>query len=107
MVTAPGDYPWSSYACNAEGAPDAIVSAHAQFLVLGRNDEERSAAYRALVRESISDEDLQAIRDYVQQQRALGSLRFQAAIEAMTGRCASVRSRGRPPNPPARDPMIK
>ncbi|MEO7324483.1 MAG: transposase, partial [Dokdonella sp.] len=100
-------YPWSSYACNAEGAPDTIVSAHAQFLALGRTDEERSAAYRALVRESISDEDLQAIRDYVQQQRALGSLRFQASIEAMTGRCASVRSRGRPPKPPARDPLNK
>jgi hypothetical protein len=58
-------------------------------------------AHRQLIRESISDEDLQTIRRHVQQQRALGSSRFQAAIEAMNGRCASVRPCGRPARIPA------
>jgi putative transposase len=54
-----------------------------------------------LIRESISDEDLQAIRRYVQQQRALGSPRFQGALEATSECCASVRLRGRPARIPA------
>jgi hypothetical protein len=49
-----------------------------------------------LVSESISDEDLQAIRQQALQQCALGSPRFQAAIEALAGRCVTVRPLGRP-----------
>lgn len=96
MVTAPGDYRWSSHAGNALGEPDAIVTPHSRYLALGRDDIERRAAYRELLRLSISDDDLAAIRNHVQQQRALGTARFQAAIEAMSGRCAHVRPRGRP-----------
>lgn len=96
MVESPGDYAWSSYACNALDRPNAIVSEHPVFRALGRTRVERCGAYRQLVIESISDDDIQSIRRHVQQQRALGSSRFQAAIEAMAGRCASVRSPGRP-----------
>lgn len=100
MVASPSGYRWSSYGRNAESRDDPIVSPHAHYLALGHNDAERNTAYRHLLRESISDDDLQAIRDHVQQQRALGLPRFQTAIEAMNGRCASVRPRGRPPRKP-------
>jgi putative transposase len=96
MVEAPGDYRWSSHAHNALGKPDAIVTPHPIYLALGCDDAERRLAYRELVRQSISDDDLQMIRSYVQQQRVLGTTRFQAAIQAMSGRCASARPRGRP-----------
>jgi putative transposase len=96
MVAAPGDYRWSSYASNALGEPDAIVAPHPHYLALGRDEIERQEAYREIVRLSISDDDLLAIRSHVQQQRVLGTARFQAAIEAMSGRCARIRPRGRP-----------
>ena len=101
MVGDPGEYRWSSYTCNALGDSDPIVTPHTHYLALGRNDSERCETYRELVRLSISDDDLQAIRNHVQQQRVLGSSRFQAAIEAMSGRCAQVRPRGRPRCKPA------
>lgn len=96
MVAAPGDYLWSSHGSNALGEPDAVVSPHSLYLGLGRNDIERRAAYRELLRLSISDDDLSAIRKHVRQQRVLGTTHFQATIEAMSGRCVRVRPRGRP-----------
>jgi putative transposase len=52
------------------------------FFALGSDDEDRRVAYRTLIRESISEDDLQAIRSYIQQWRALGSNPFHAAIES-------------------------
>jgi REP-associated tyrosine transposase len=96
MVATPGDYRWSSYAYNAEGKPDSLVTPHPQFLALGGHDEDRRRFYRALVGESISDDDLQAIHGHVQRQRGLGSAGFQVAVEAVSGQCAAIRLRGRP-----------
>jgi putative transposase len=57
---------------------------------------ERWVAYRQLFKEVWGDDRLAEIRTYVQQQRALGTPRFQREIEAMIGRCASVRAAHRP-----------
>ena len=46
-----------------------------------------------MLAEAISDEDLAAIRLYLQQQRAYGRDDFRAMVEAKTQRFASVRSR--------------
>ena len=45
---------------------------------------------------AISDEDLAAIRRYLQQQRAYGRDDFHAMVETKTHRFASVRSAHRP-----------
>ena len=37
MVETPGDYSWSSYRSNALGNEDSILSAHAEYLALGRS----------------------------------------------------------------------
>jgi hypothetical protein len=58
-------------------------------------------AHRQLNRDSISDEELQATHRYIEQRRVLGPSSFHAAIEAMSGSCASVRPRGRPARAPA------
>ena len=60
------------------------------FFTLGSDDEDRRSAYRPLIRESISEDELQVIRSYIQQRRALGSNPFHAAIEAPVGRCATM-----------------
>lgn len=96
MVADPGEYAWSSYHANALGLSDAAVIPHAEYLRLGADLSERCIAYRHLFKDALSDDRLAEIRAYVQQQRALGTPRFQREIEVMIGRCASVRAAHRP-----------
>ena len=96
MVFTPGDYRWSSYPANAEGADDPLIHPHPSYLALGAAPDERHRTYRQLVTETPSDDELAEIRVYMQQQRALGCNRFQAMIEAELGRCAHVRPAHRP-----------
>ena len=100
MVVAPGDYAWSSYRANAEGRADRHVHPHAEYARLGTSVEERCVAYRALFLEAIGEDRMSEIRAYVQQQRALGTKRFQDVIEAELRRVATVRPRGWPPGKP-------
>lgn len=104
MVDSPAAYRWSSYHRNASGADDPLLTAHRSYIALGNGPQERQRAYRDLFREAISEERLGEIRAYLQQQRVLGSPRFQAHIEAMLGRRATIRPRGRPKHP---DPSEK
>jgi len=67
-----------------------------QYLALGSTPIARCNAYLALFKDTISEDRLAEIRAYIQQQRALGTPRFQAVIEAELARIASVRPRGRP-----------
>jgi len=96
MVGDPGEYRWSSYGANARGLPDRLVTPHPNFQALGTDPESRRAAYRELVKQAISDDDLKAIRLQLQRQHALGSERFRAAIEAQLGRSAGPARIGRP-----------
>ena len=96
MVADPADYAWSSYRANAQAGPDIVVVPHAEYLRLGTDQEQRCVAYRALFKDALDDDRLTEIRAYVQQQRALGTPRFQREIEAMIGRCTRVRAAHRP-----------
>lgn len=91
MVATPADYAWTSYHCNALGSPDPFIQPHAEYLALGTSSERRQAAYRDLFLNVIGSDRLQEIRGHLQQQRALGSSRFQAAIGAELGRVATTR----------------
>jgi putative transposase len=48
LVAWPGDWRWSSYAANALGEEDALLTPHALYCALGRTPELRRARYRAL-----------------------------------------------------------
>jgi putative transposase len=98
MVVHPGDYRWSSHHCNASGADEARITPHPCYLALGTNPTERREAYRSLFDEALSSEDTEALRAHTHQQRAWGSDRFQAQIEALTQRAATLKPRGRPTN---------
>ncbi len=100
MVEAPDDYAWSSYRANAEGLADRLVHPHDEYAQLGVTVDERCAAYRALFLEAIGEDQMSEIRAYVQQQRALGTSRFQHAIEAELQRVVTVTPRGWPPGKP-------
>jgi putative transposase len=70
---------------------------HAEYTSLAATAEARAEAYRRLLHETLSDDDLKAIRTYLQQQRALGRDDFRAMVEAKTLRFAGVRPAHRPP----------
>ena len=96
MVAEPEAYRWSSHAANAHGAPDPLVQAHPAYLALGVDAAQRHAHYRALVADGVAEDELAAIRLYVQRQRALGSERFRAQIERVLQRRAGIGRPGRP-----------
>lgn len=96
MVSAPGDYRWSSFGRNAHGSHDPRITSHSTYQQLGSDDDSRQRAYRELFCDSLASQDLEAVRLHTRQQKAWGSERFQRQIEALTQRAATVRSRGRP-----------
>jgi putative transposase len=85
MTATPEAYRWSSYHHNARGNDDPLLTLHLEYLALGANREQRKRAYRALFENAISDGRLADIRAYLQQERVLGTARFQAHVEATLG----------------------
>lgn len=96
IAATPADYRWSSYACNGNGGIDLLITAHPAYLHIHSDAELRRACYRALVAQGIGDDELLAIRTYAQRQRALGTSRFQQAIDLQLGRRAGMGLPGRP-----------
>lgn len=93
MVFDPGGYRWSSYRRNALGDHDPLLVSHPVYEA--RESGERQLGYRELVAQGIDDEELDALRLYVQRQRALGSPRFQGQIERQLERRAGLGRPGR------------
>jgi putative transposase len=100
MVPDPASYRWSSHACNALGAGDALISPHDSYLALGDTAESRRSRYRALVDDGIAPDELASLRLYAQRQRALGSDRFRAQIERQLARPVGLGRPGRPRKKP-------
>lgn len=96
MTDDPIAFTWSSCARLCGMRHDPLVTLHPMQQALGKTEHERTTAYRALLNEAISDEELAAIRIYLQQQRAYGRDDFRAMVEAKTKRFAWVRPAHRP-----------
>tara|TARA_B100001059_G_C17808389_1_gene570636 strand:+ start:22 stop:714 length:693 start_codon:yes stop_codon:yes gene_type:complete len=96
MVDSPVEYPWSSYAINAQGKQSALCQAHACYLALADTAAKRQQAYRDLFRSEISEDVLADIRSTVKSGMALGNDRFKQEIEALTGRRQHKAQLGRP-----------
>lgn len=94
MVRHPGDYPWSSYQCNALGNGNSLISAHPIYRQLGGSDTDRQKAYRALFRGRIPERDLVTIRQSTNKAWVLGGERFKIHVEARTGRRSAPLGRG-------------
>ena len=98
MVDHPGEYRWSSYAANAQGAVDETLCLHDEYLRLGTTASERQAAYRALFRYLLAPDMVADIRDAMNHELVVGTSRFKDQVEAMTNRRARKGRTGRPPN---------
>jgi len=61
MVSEPRDYQWSSYAANALGWRDALITPHPVYTSLGADETRRMRAYRELFDIEISAETLAEI----------------------------------------------
>jgi putative transposase len=94
MVVHASEYPWSSYQGNALGKSIQLLTPHELYIQLGKADEERQSAYRALFRGRMPGRDLTAIREATNKAWVLGSDRFRAQIEAKTGRRSTPLGRG-------------
>ena len=96
MVKHPCDYPWSSYAANAEGKTNKLVKPHEVYRKMGVNEEERQSTYRRLFQSAIGKADLNALREATNKGWVLGGDRFREEIERLSGRRSVVKPRGRP-----------
>lgn len=97
LVQHPADYRWSSFAANALGLNDRLVSAHPVYLALHATRQRRLAKYFRLCAKGLEDEMLTAIRVAVNSEFVLGRDEFKCRIEAMTKRPTRMRKNGRPP----------
>jgi putative transposase len=98
MVDHPAKYRWSSYAANALGVSNAVLTAQDEYLALGRLSDDRQSAYRSLFEGgSNSDADeLGLLRCALQTGTPLGNDRFKAEIEATLDLSVGFARRGRP-----------
>lgn len=97
MVEAPQDYRWSSVHTHLARARDPLITPHPLYLAMGSDPNERAHAYQQWLDAGIAPDDLQQLRAYASQERALGDERFQRMVETTLGRPAVCRPRGRPP----------
>jgi putative transposase len=106
LVANPAEHRWSSHGCNALGRADGLVTPHPVFVELGEAAADRQARYRSLVAEALPEDQCDAIRAHLKQNRALGTPEFQAWVESQTGRRAGLRAPGRPPRKYGSDPFF-
>ena len=93
MVAHPGDYPWSSYAANAQGGADVLVQPHPLYLALGTSPIDRQAAYRELFRHHLDRGLVDEIRRATNGNFALGNEQFAEQVaEALARRVTPGKS---------------
>ena len=95
MVSAPGDYNWSSYVLNTSAGRSWLVP-HAVYMNLASDDESRVAAYRALFAQTLSDDDLALIRRAGHYSQPIGDESFRKRMANRFGLPMGYLSRGRP-----------
>ena len=100
VVEYPRDYRWSSYAANAHGVHDDLVTPHAQYVGLGTNARERQAAYVALFATELPERVLTEIRLATNKAWALGTLSFREQLARHGGRRPQPTWAGRLPSAP-------
>jgi putative transposase len=99
LVADPADFPWSSYHHHAGIQANPLVSDHALYWSLGNTPFEREIAYRELVRQGLSSDEVTALTDSTLKGWALGSQQFRATLEKTVQRRVGPARRGRPPKP--------
>lgn len=96
MTDTPQAYRWSSVHASLGHVHEPMLTFQPVYLALGTDLATRAAAYGQWLIEGVDPENAQTIRAHLQQERALGDLRFQAMVEKTLNRPVALRARGRP-----------
>ena len=94
MVDEAAKYPWSSYRFNALGADDALITTHALYAELDKDEEQRRSNYRTLFEHHISAKQINTIRDATNKSLVLGNDFFRKKVEKQLGRRVSPKAKG-------------
>lgn len=81
MASLPESYPWSSYRFNGLGEDNPVLTTHQLYLQLGKTDEQRRIAYRALFDNKPYTLVLEEVRACTQSGTPLGGKQFRDEIE--------------------------
>lgn len=103
MVSAPGEYRWSSYRRNAMGHDDVLVTAHPLYVALGQTPRARCEAYYAQFDTHVDNPGVAEIRSATAAGHLLAGESFRAAIEMAHRQRLGPAPLGRPRNKEARD----
>ena len=86
MVNHPAKYPWSSFAYNALGKEDLLITPHIEYRRLGKNAQDRQSAYRQLFRARIPEVTLEELRESTNKSWVMGGVRFKAKMSKLIER---------------------
>jgi putative transposase len=75
---------------------DARIAPHPLYAALDSTDKARQSAYRALFRAELDQAPIDDMRLALNQDQPLGTSRFYAKIQRLTGERREARPRGRP-----------
>ena len=96
MVSHPSEYRWSSYACNAVGEVNSLISKHVLYTELANSKSKRLYVYRELFANHLDKSDIHSIRETLNQELVLGRDDFKEKIAQMTSRQVKPAKIGRP-----------
>lgn len=96
MVADAGEYVWSSYSMRMGNVADSWLDVDPCFLALGHTWPERQMRYAELMKQSVSANEMQLIREAVQRGQLTGSNNFIQEVERVLGLRVERRGQGRP-----------
>lgn len=96
LVQRPEDYLWSSYASNAHGKNDALLTPHPLMAHLEMDTKTWQRVYRDLFRRPLAQDTVDSIREALNQELVLGREPFKDKIEKLTTRQTRPGHSGRP-----------
>ncbi len=92
----PADYPWSSYNHHVGIKSDPLITDHSLYWALGNTPFQREAAYKELVEQALTPEEIEMLNKTTWKGGVLGSEQFQMALERQANRRVRAAKRGRP-----------
>ena len=96
LVENPGEYPWSSYMHHVGAKLDSLISDHPLYWALGNTPFEREAAYKNLIEQVLTSDEMSELNGATSSGWALGSEQFKMLLERQTNRRVRPAKRGRP-----------
>jgi putative transposase len=96
LAAEPLDYPWSSFAHHIGARQDPLITDHSLYWGLGNTPFAREAAYKKIMEQALTAEELALWTASTRTDWALGSEKFKIDLEKQVKRRVSPGKRGRP-----------